>query len=1805
MSRAARTPEAAPPRRRPRRLWRWTRRIALAALVLLVAARIALPFVLPSIVDSVAAGFGLSARYEALELSILGGNLTLRRLQVAARPAEGGEAQAPADDPYLELEYAHVDVDVSALFGGTVRLHRVEVDGLDLLLERSTDGGIRFLEHFAPGPEAVAETGAPEAGAEPDTGPPDALALNLPVQIDGIRIQHTRARLVDRRTEPAVDTWVEAHVRITDLGRPDRPARIEITAQGPDLLDRLALLGSLSASERALEARFDLAVDGAHPGPAATWLRPLGLTPVARSLDARAEIRATLSVDEAAPHLLDAEVRIGGVALRADAAEEAAIDEILIQAADLEPARIQVPTITVDGVRGRATRLADGGLRLAGFELRPAPAANRAPPSAVPPAPPAEDAPATVLALDRLAVRAVALQLRDEAVEPAADLALLVDEIELADLVRDPARPDARAALRLSARAPGIAERLQLDAQLALFGIRKTAEAQLRVEQIGLGAIRAHLAAAGLEPTLENGSFTLHLIASAREDAGGGAATRAELAIDGIALRDGDAELLALDQVSITGLSATADRLAIGEVTVRGTRLPLRRSADGALHLAGLKTRAPSAVPTAPPEAPAEVESVPAPTPTSTADGPRIELQALRVRDTVLSFVDEGREPAIAASTTALELDLENLALGGPGSADAADEAQLRVRLRVPGVAEELGIRGPIRTRPGPLDLSAALTVTGDRLAAGPFTPYLLDLGIEPKLAAGRLRATLEARAKADGDGLLADLRLAECSFQDGDGPPFVALAELRVDELRIGAGGIHVGRVAIREPSLRAERAADGALLALGLRIAPPAAAGELPAPEEGTATAAPAEPQAAAPAAAGPTQPRPAFALETLELRGARFSFRDAALGPIPTETALTVDADLGGLSLAAGAAPARFALRARADGALDAATLDGSLSLDPDDLKAAFDLDARGLRAGPLAGYLPAGITPTLGDGRLRAAFAARFARAAAGGSAIELALTEVDFRDGDAAEPLFACDALRLAVPRFDPDGGAVLIDELRVAGTQLAARRLADGTTEVLGLAFAPPGARPPAPAAPEPRTADRDGSAQPAAAIDRGATPPRVSIQTLDIELARLRFEDLAGAGESPPVPLDARMRIFAPAPLVLLDAVPEALPEIELRLEAGAAPVCDSLVAVLGLAPWQPDPRLEASLLVEGLHGPALTEVLPSLAERIDGTNLPDGRLTATLEAEFSLRRRTPTDIDLSRGFGLRAEVREVAFRASPDGPVLAGIDEISIQVPRIAPDGSVQVTELDVSELTGRVRRTAEGIEALGLLIRNPAAAEPAPAEPAGATAAAPAGPAARTAAEPGPAAPEFRLDHLTVRGLDFVYQDDAADPPMTVPLDGLDLELSNFTTRAFAEPRPLRFSVAVTGGDVELQKRHAASSVVAGFLGAAVGAVTGRSNEIELEQRPMMDEISVNGRLTFHPELQGRIRASISALELTTFRGAANEAGVEIGDGVLDAGVQVDLLGAGGQTLNANFRFDSLQIDEPPGGPISTYLKLPAPLNSVLFALKDEGDQISIPLNVHVEESGVGGSQIANAAITALGSLITKAVAAAPFRVTGAVTGALGLDGLFGGDEIPLEERAVTIDFAPAATAVAPEQRRALEPLVELLQDDPQVGLVLVHSFGAADLARAAALANPSPDQTRALAARLRQRRDELGRTRATQGAEARVLLASAGPDEVQAAVLRLQALDRELGETEAALDRTLEMLRPGAERRADRRTRAAALEIGNLRLDAIRRALVEQLGPDGAERVEIRRARPTAAEGEGGGRVQAVPKVRRAG
>lgn len=1030
--------------------------------------------------------------------------------------------------------------------------------------------------------------------------------------------------------------------------------------------------------------------------------------------------------------------------------------------------------------------------------------------------------------------------------------------------------------------------------------------------------------------------------------------------------------------------------------------------------------------------------------------------------------------------------------------------------------------------------------------------------------------------------------------------------APLRLEHAHVDVGLLPLlgGRYVVEDVTLAglhvaARRAADGSLHIGGLSL--PAEDAPTDAPAE-----APAEPEAAPPGSPPSDEAPPLITLEHLSLSDIELAWTDESLQPA---LATTLRLGLSGEALQAGpgAREGRFELALSADDECERLALLGTLRADPDAAALDARLELRGLHAGPLSRYLPPGVTDELGSGSADVRLVASWTAAESGGAA-RLELSGFDLHDAQ-GPPLLAFDSLRLDAPRLDAEGGVFALNDLVLMGLRGRARMDAAGTLHVLGFALAAPQAEADgvaaasaasAPTAATTKAAPTTTSSNAAPTPGTASPSPRVSLERLDLELAEFSFIDERQAGAAP---LVAGLRLQNRDPLVLLDADLEALPPLRLLLTARAAPLVEQVRVELEAAPWQSPATLTVGLAVTGLRGAGLTELQPSLAAELDGAGLVDGRLSAELHVELDLRRRG-AQLDLSQGFGARMELRELALRDGAEGAVLAGLRGLEIEAPRIDPAGGLvhlRTLSLDTPQL--HLQRDVSGLHVAGLLLRAPPPVEPSEGAagesadaPSDVTAAGTVETTVDTTAAATPSGPEVRIDRLDLHGLDFGFVDSTTTPPCVVALNSLEVEVRRFTTLAFTEPKSIHFSVYLGAGEIELPRRTTASSIFAGLATAAAQAVTGGEDERQLESRPLFGEVALTGALKLAPALTGSTRFSLSGLELLSLAGPASAAGVEIGDGLLDATVNARFRGEQGFDLDTRLLFTDLSLSEPADGPIATYLKLPAPLDSVLFLLRNERGEHKIDFGLSVPQGGVGGGRVAAAAGAAIGEVVGRAITAVPARMLTSVTDLMGVTG---GEDAPPQPE-FTLLFEPGSTALPEVSSKDLRNALTRMLSEGDAVLALEHHLGRGDLVRADQLGNPSAEQCSQRAAQLRQQRAELLRRQAECSAEARALLLVGRVPEAESARARLIEAEQQLCLTESALDNVFERLRPGAERYREQRARVAALQIGQARLEAVRRALLALGLPRTETRVELRPPRLEPIEGDEGGTVLATLK-----
>src|SRR5690348_5641906 len=188
---------------------RWRRRIArrlLAIIVLAVVFRVALFFLLRPTLGRISQAYGVNITFDRQELTLLGGDVGLWGLKIT--PKDGSE-------PFLVCDYVRGYVSLTDLIMARLHVLRAEADGVDLALERTSDGRIPLLDTLA-----AATAKSPPPAAKP-AGPSQPLDFTPPLTIEAFRLNHVRAKVRDAFVSPPLNATVSMNVRVSDLGNKD------------------------------------------------------------------------------------------------------------------------------------------------------------------------------------------------------------------------------------------------------------------------------------------------------------------------------------------------------------------------------------------------------------------------------------------------------------------------------------------------------------------------------------------------------------------------------------------------------------------------------------------------------------------------------------------------------------------------------------------------------------------------------------------------------------------------------------------------------------------------------------------------------------------------------------------------------------------------------------------------------------------------------------------------------------------------------------------------------------------------------------------------------------------------------------------------------------------------------------------------------------------------------------------------------------------------------------------------------------------------------------------------------------------------------------------------------------------------------------------------------------------------------------------------------------------------------------------------------------------------------------------------
>jgi hypothetical protein len=1776
-----------PPKRRwPRRI----RRLVIAVLLLAVISRIVVAVAFPIVLRRVAGFYGLNCSYDRMELSMLSGDAGLWHLTFTPK----GDRE-----PIFSSEYIFGDISTLNLLRGRLAVWRVEADGVNILIDRNADGSIPILKMLT----AKASTATP-VNAPPTSQPARPIDLAAPLRIDALRLTHVKAHVRDQSVSPPLDATFTLNLRLSNLGSTSSPVHFAVDMDADPIIDAMHIEGDGHGDAKSLEATLQANVDGLRLHPLAPYLRALGVVPTANEISLKAGGRLKLEPAAANPSLLAGLLQLDDLTAVADGEEAAGLNHLALGADSIDTRTIQLGTLSIDQARLNGRRSADGRIRFGGVEF------VGAPPSTEPSAP---TVPTTItlpaITLAGFDLKHLHAGFHDDAMTPTVAVGVDVNDLRLKHIVFDPRQPDAEVQLSGAVSAPGVFKNALFQGTAKPFAAVKTLHLGLRADGIEPTTLAPYLARLGIRSDLHDASFVCDVSADVSLPAGGIAA---DAKLKGIKLTD-STDLLALDHVDVAGASYQLNPplIRLHSVEIAGPVLSIAHEANGSLTAAGFATATrTSARVSTPSKAPAS-----APQPAALPILPSLQIDHLAWNGIDIHYADRSIDPPAATELSDAGVELNNilLNLSDAPTTQAAAPGTIHAWAKVPNLIDHFSVEGSVV--PSPAAMACNLTIAGTGFTAGIIAPYLKSIGIEPTFRDGAFAAEVKADVSHRGVSLDAE----RVRLSDGD-QELAGVDTLKIGDTSIAGGLLNIGGIEIDRPRIGVTHETDGAFLLAGIRLSP-SLFSRSSAPDPAVT------PTGATPARVSPAT-APAFALpfdvalNGLQVKQAALKWTDRAVSP-NVQTAALANLTLSPIRLGKSAAPTQLHADAHLDGSLDSAAVDGTITPSLDSPEVKLNVSAKGLRAGSLASYLPPAISVGLRDGQFHSSIEAGAAKNPLGGMSAKFVVTNLDYRDQGQSRPLLKVDSFRAIASRIDPAQKVYAVDEVSSAGVETAASRSATGAIQLLGVALK---AAQPAPAPPTTRAAEQAPPTSTSAPADVAALvaqarqrAPVITLNKLDLNLKHLWLTDGVRPAAAPLIISDLRFRNTAPLDWGGKDAQTRA--PTPFRMDCTLDPVVGAVTVTAQVAPLAATPTAVVDLTAADINGDGLTSLVPELKPYIDGSALENGLFHAHVETQFRVNRKGTWDIDLSRGLSMDLDVKDIAFHARPDGPVIAGLDGIHSDAIFIRPaTGEVHVKTLEITDPIGRVVRQKDGIHVLGLVVKLPqtqaestsVASTQATSQPTTQTVRntdvqppttqviAFAKNTAATQPLPKKPAGEIRVDQLLISGVDFVAEDQTMTPPLIVPLNALDVEVRDFSNFAPYEDKPIRFNALVNAGKVPLPKKLEGSGI-GGALGDAAKMMAGGhvQTKPQVENRELFAQASANGQIGLFPTAHGWIKTSVSGLELAGLSGVAREEGVTLTGGVFDSTADARLPGDGTIRTNSHFTFTDLALSEPPNGPIFRFLHLPAPLDVVVGALQDQEGSITVPIAVPVpmQVGKLSVSDLVGPAVGAFGSIVATAIASAPLKAAGGFADLLGL----GGNKKHAPEPPIVLAFEPGYTGLSPEDHEAIATIAQRMIKDKSLNLVVRHELGGGDLAVADERANPSKQDAQNLAERLRQQQMDALQQRSNLAGIARAELAWGSSDAADATIDRLRNLDRQVAQNDDAMDRLYALLRPGADRQSQRRTRGACLEYGHDRLAAVKHAL-EAAGLADMDRVHIASPQFEQATGDAGGTVVVtlVPK-----
>ena len=1745
---------------KPRRTWkRRLVRLAIFAVVASVILRICLTLLFGTVVSKVASFYGLRVEYDRKEIALLSGDAGLWKLKIFNQ--DSIEALVSAD-------YVRGNISTLALLTGRLHVWRLEADGAEVDLERTPDGHLPTLELVLKNLVTPAATGSNAVENASDKEIDKAarpIDFRSPFQVDAIRVQHLKVNWHDRALSPQVNVSVSMNLRISEL-RSELPVRIEGEVWSDQLLDVMRFEGQSMADGRKLDLAARVSGRGLNLRPLAPYLRAAGIDPSSQGLDWSGKL--TIATDAGpTPTGIKGTLVLSDIESREASGEPFAMKKLELVADSIDASGARFSKLAISGVRV-AVQIDAKVPMLAGYSIvapepmtapfvwpMPASVAASVTTSANDIVPNSSTKPASsfALSLGEFRVNDVELSLSD--LSAGNRLALTIDEF-VSEQISTDSSGRRSVPFRGKMRSPGIAGAIDLSGNVFPFASPYKIDASFDAKEIALSAVEVYFRPLGIEPTFDQG--TLKGKVSAQIEAGASGEMTLDARLFDVELFDGRESLvMPLAQVKQLSLNKDQTDFKVADIEITGPSLVIRREPSGVLSTVGLRFVGPPKSGASPvnPSAATTPMTLPATVPTTQATEtiaqvlPRFQLDKFTWSGADIRLEDQMQTPAKVLRVVEPRIELQNIVVDLTGKNVPTAPGTISVNFSVPGLLGNAMISGTVI--PGQDRARSGFEWALQDMNLTDIDAYLRPLGVVPTLQKGSASGRVVVDVVKTQTAIALELSGEDFALQS-DSTTLAGVKRFSLSGVSLSSNGLTLGDVKIESPAIEIARDADGAFRALGLSI---------PASEKvGVPEAAPAVGPHFIPI---PELPLP-ITLSALSVSGASINWRDDFMAG-PVELGLTVDASATNLSTAAGAASGTLSAHLRLPGVIDSLNVDASASLNPFDLRLDATAVATGISGDRLEPYLPAGVRLTLDRATFDGQAAFRLVTEPSHQS-VEFTAASVALRQDNSM--LLGAEQVEVIAPRLIARE-LIELHTVRVVGAQTQLAFLHDGTLKLPGVSLVPVAESSDSKVQSDPndQAIAIDLSGKPdqvdAAAVLAGARPamPLIKLDSLSLGLSRVSIRD-----DSRPESVDltlADVALTNVSPIEIGGPDAEARPPFDLKVRGRIDPLVGSLAVDARLQPFASEALAQVKFDASQVNGAGLVKLVPELAGTVSGDALIDGKLTASLDAKIRFQKRGATSIDLRRGFEGEVSMREIEYRAQTGGDVLAGVQGVTIESLKVNPNfagGSAR--SLEITSPLFRITRDAGGIQVLGWTIADPlrtkADAEASTQIAVSSESVAQVRPAQaisqpksetnETTSEKGGefVTPEWKIDRLLITGLDVLIRDTSVTPQLTIPLNNLDVEVKGLSTRAFDEPRPLRFNALVGSGKVLLPSR---------------------TRPGEFEEREFLSQATASGVLLLAPKLDGYAKLGVTGVELAALQGIARDlTGVDLSDGLFDGSIDLRFRDGGNLDLRSKFVLSDLSVSDSSDGIIRSTLKLPTPLELGIKAVEDPSGAITLPISVPIRAGEVSWGGVIGSGIAGVGQVITTAIVSAPLK----------LIPNFGQKESKTLPPVVLM-FDPGDTGLEAGNKQMLDELLAAMQEDRKLAVQIEHTLGGGDIERAAGRANPTPEVAKSLASELRQRQDDALSRRSVVSARARAAAVTGGD---QRSLDGLTQLDHELASIADQLDRILELQRVGSDLQAPRRTRAAALDVANARVDLIRRYLIDAGIRDAASRVNFK-------------------------